>query len=121
MADIRSIVAQLVALTSNEAVELGEYLRTEYGIEFVESTTVLTDTKKEEVVEKTEFDVIIKSSGAQKLQIIKTYREMSGMSLIDAKNLIDTAPVKIKENVSKDSAYLFKTTLEALGAEIEVK
>ena len=102
MADIKAIAEELVNLTVKEVNELATVLKDEYG-------------------EKTSFDVVLKSAGAAKLQVVKAVKEACGLGLKEAKDLVDGAPATIKEGLSKDEAENLKKTIEAAGAEVELK
>ena len=125
MADIKKLAEELVNLTVKEVNELANILKEEYGIEPAAAAVAIAGPAAgpaaEAVAEKTEFDVILKSAGAQKLQIVKLVKELTGLGLKEAKALVDEAPKPIKEAVSKDEANALKTQLEEAGAEVEVK
>ncbi len=110
MADLKAFAEQLVNLTVKEVNELAQILKEEYGIEPAAAAE-----------EKTEFDVILKNAGAQKLAVVKLVKELTGLGLKEAKELVDGAPKAIKEGVSKDEAEGLKKSLEEAGAEVEVK
>ena len=107
MADIKAIAEELVNLTVKEVNELATVLKDEYGIEPAE--------------EKTSFDVVLKSAGAAKLQVVKAVKEACGLGLKEAKDLVDGAPATVKEGLSKEEAENLKKTIEAAGAEVELK
>ena len=113
MADIKAIAEQLVNLTVKEVNELATVLKDEYGIEPAAAAVA--------VEEKTSFDVVLKSAGAAKLQVVKAVKEACGLGLKEAKDLVDGAPATIKEGLSKDEAENLKKTIEAAGAEVELK
>ena len=126
MADIKSIADQLVNLTVKDVSELANILKDEYGIEPAAATVVSTAAtgggNGEEVAEeKTNFDIVLKSAGASKLAIVKLVKELTGLGLKDAKDMIDGAPKAIKEGVAKDEAEAAKKRLEEAGAEVELK
>lgn len=123
MADLKAFAEQLVNLTVKEVNELAQILKDEYGIEPAAAAVVVAGGAAggEEAEEQTEFDVILKAAGASKLQVIKKVKELCGLGLKDAKDLVDNAPKAIKEKVGKDEAEALKTELEGLGAEVEVK
>ena len=126
MADIKSIADQLVNLTVKDVSELANILKDEYGIEpaaaAVVSTAATGGGNDEEVAEeKTNFDIVLKSAGASKLGIVKLVKELTGLGLKDAKDMIDSAPKAIKEGVAKDEAEAAKKRLEEAGAEVELK
>ena len=115
MADVKKLAEELVNLTVKEVNELATVLKEEYGIE------PAAGAGEAAAAEKTSFDVILKSAGQAKLQVIKVVKELAGLSLGDAKALVDGAPKAIKEGVSKEEAESIKGQLEEAGAEVEVK
>lgn len=124
MADIKAMAESLVNLTVKEVNELAEVLKEEYGIEPAAAAVAVAaagggDAGAAE--EKTEFDVILKSAGQAKLSVVKAVKELTGLGLKEAKELVDGAPGPIKEGVSKDEAEGIKTSLEEAGAEVELK
>ncbi|MDR2953830.1 MAG: 50S ribosomal protein L7/L12 [Prevotella sp.] len=124
MADIKAIAEQLVNLTVKEVSELAEILKTEYGIEPAAAAVAVAAgpaAAAEAVEEKTSFDVILKSAGANKLQVVKAVKELTGLGLKEAKDLVDAAPGELKKGVTKDEADALKKQLEEVGAEIELK
>ena len=125
MADIKAIAEQLVNLTVKEVSELAEILKTEYGIEPAAAAVAVAGPAAgpaaEAVEEKTSFDVILKSAGANKLQVVKAVKELTGLSLKEAKDLVDAAPGELKKGVTKDEAEALKKQLEESGAEVELK
>ena len=126
MADIKSIADQLVNLTVKDVSELANILKDEYGIEPAAATVVSTAAtgggNGEEIAEeKTNFDIVLKSAGASKLGIVKLVKELTGLGLKDAKDMVDGAPKAIKEGVAKDEAEAAKKRLEEAGAEVELK
>ena len=127
MADIKSIADQLVNLTVKDVSELANILKDEYGIEPAAAATVVSTVATgggngEEVAEeKTNFDIVLKSAGASKLAVVKLVKELTGLGLKDAKDMIDSAPKAIKEGVAKDEAEAAKKRLEEAGAEVELK
>jgi large subunit ribosomal protein L7/L12 len=124
MADIKALAEQLVNLTVKEVKELADVLKEEYGIEpaaaavAVAAAPVAGAAAEEE---KTSFDVILKSAGAQKLAVVKLVKDLASLGLKEAKELVDAAPKPIKEGVSKDEAEALKKSLEEAGAEVEIK
>ena len=124
MADIKAIAEQLVNLTVKEVKELADVLKDEYGIEPAAAAAVVAgpaaggDAAAEE---QTEFDVILKAVGGAKLQVVKAVKELAGVGLKEAKELVDGAPTTLKEKVSKEEAEALKTQLEEAGAEVEIK
>ena len=121
MADIKAIAEELVNLTVKEVNELATYLKEEYGIEPAAAAVVVAaegGAAAEE--EKTSFDVILKSAGAAKLQVVKAVKEACGLSLMDAKKAVDDCPAKLKEGVGKEEAEALKKALEEAGAEVEI-
>jgi large subunit ribosomal protein L7/L12 len=124
MADIKAIAEQLVNLTVKEVSELAEILKTEYGIEPAAAAVAVAAgpvAAAEVAEEKTSFDVVLKSAGANKLQVVKAVKELTGLGLKEAKDLVDAAPSELKKGVSKDEADALKKQLEEAGAEIELK
>ncbi len=124
MADIKAIAEQLVNLTVKEVSELAEILKTEYGIEPAAAAVAVAAgpaAAAEVVEEKTSFDVILKSAGANKLQVVKAVKELTGLGLKEAKDLVDAAPGELKKGVTKDEAEALKKQLEEAGAEVELK
>jgi large subunit ribosomal protein L7/L12 len=123
MADLKAIAEQLVSLTVKEANELADILKDEYGIEPAGGGAVMMagPAAAEEVEEKTSFDVILKSGGASKLAVVKLVRELTGLGLKEAKELVDTAPKAVKEGASKAEADDMAKKLQEAGAEIEIK
>tara|TARA_B110000444_G_scaffold172361_1_gene161177 strand:+ start:204 stop:578 length:375 start_codon:yes stop_codon:yes gene_type:complete len=124
MADLKDFAEKLVNLTVKEVSELTTILKDEYGIEPAAAAVALAapsaggDSSAEE---KTEFDVILKAAGGSKLAVVKLVKELTGLGLKDAKDLVDGAPKPLKEGVAKDEANAMKDQLEAAGAEVEVK
>ncbi|MCL4153203.1 UNVERIFIED_CONTAM: hypothetical protein GTU68_001456 [Idotea baltica] len=124
MADVSAIAEQLVNLTVKEVSELANILKDEYGIEPAAAAVAVAAGPAgggEAAAEKTEFDVMLNSAGAAKLKIVKEVKTLLSVGLKDAKDLVDGAPSKIAEGVSKEEAEKLKATLEALGAEVELK
>ena len=125
MADLKDFAEQLVNLTVKEVNELAAILKDEYGIEPAAAAVVAGGAaaggNDEAAEEQTEFDVILKAAGASKLAVVKLVKELTGLGLKDAKELVDNAPRPVKEGVSKDEANALKTQLEEAGAEVELK
>ncbi len=125
MADLKAFAEQLVNLTVKEVNELANILKEEYGIEPAAAAVAVAAAPgaaaAAAVEEKTSFDVILKSAGAQKLAVVKLVKELTSLGLKEAKELVDAAPKAIKEGVSKDEANALKAQLEEAGAEVEVK
>ena len=125
MADLKAFAEQLVNLTIKEVNELAQILKDEYGIEPAAAAVAVAAGPAAgaaaEVEEKTSFDVVLKAAGAQKLQVVKKVKELLGLGLKDAKDLVDGAPSTIKEGATKDEADALKGELEGLGAEVELK
>ena len=115
MADVKKLAEELVNLTVKEVNELATVLKEEYGI------APAAGAGEAAAAEKTSFDVILKNAGQSKLQVIKVVKEIAGLSLGDAKALVDGAPKAVKEGVSKEEAESIKGQLEEAGAEVEVK
>ena len=125
MADLKSFAEQLVNLTVKEVSELADILREEYGIEPAAAAAVAVAAPAggdggSAVEEKTSFDVILKDAGAQKLKVVKVVKELTGLGLKEAKELVDGAPKPVKEGVAKDEAEALKSQLEEAGAVVEV-
>lgn len=125
MADIKAIAEELVNLTVKDVNELVTVLKEEYGIEPAAAAVAVAAGPAagpaEAVEEKTSFDVVLKSVGGAKLQVVKAVKEACGLGLKEAKDLVDAAPKTLKEGVSKDDAEALKKAIEAAGAEIEIK
>ncbi len=125
MADVKAIADQLVELTVKEVNELLNILKEEHGIEPAAAAVAVAgpaDGAGEGAPEeKTEFDIILKSPGGAKLQIVKLVKDLTGLGLKEAKAVVDSAPAPVKEGVSKDEAESIKTQLEEAGAEVELK
>ncbi|WP_338793105.1 50S ribosomal protein L7/L12 [Bernardetia sp. MNP-M8] len=124
MADLKAIAEQLVGLTVKEANELADILKDEYGIEPAGGGAVMMaapGATAEEAEEQTEFDVILKAAGGSKLAVVKLVRELTGLGLKEAKELVDTAPKAVKEGASKAEADDMSKRLQEAGAEVEVK
>ena len=124
MADVKVLAEELVNLTVKEVNELATILKEEYGIEpAAAAVAVAAPAAAGEAApaEKSTFDVILKSAGQAKLQVIKVVKELAGLSLGDAKALVDGAPKAIKEGISKEEAESIKSSLEEAGAEVELK
>jgi large subunit ribosomal protein L7/L12 len=125
MADLKQIAETLVNLTVKEVNELATILKDEYGIEPAAAAAVMVAGGGADagaaVEEKTEFDVILKSGGANKLAVVKLVKELTGNGLKESKDLVDAAPSTLKEGVSKDEAEALKAALIEAGAEVEVK
>ena len=123
MADIKNLAEELVNLTVKEVNELATILKDEYGIEPAAAAVAVAAPAAagEAAAEQTEFDVILKSAGGSKLAIVKLVKEMTGIGLKEAKDLVDKAPTAIKEKVSKEEANQLKAQLEEAGAEVELK
>lgn len=126
MADLKDFAEQLVNLTVKEVNELATILKEEYGIEPAAAAVAVAAGGGaagggEAAEEKTEFDVVLKSAGASKLAVVKLVKELTGLGLKEAKELVDGAPGVVKEGVSKDEAEGLKASLEEAGAEVELK
>ncbi len=124
MADIKAFAEQLVNLTVKEVNELAQILKEEYGIEPAAAAVAVAAAPgagAAAVEEKTSFDVVLKSAGANKLQVVKKVKEVAGLGLKEAKDLVDGAPSVIKEGAAKDEAEALKAALEEAGAEVELK
>ena len=125
MADLKAFAEQLVNLTVKEVNELAAILKEEYGIEPAAAVAVAAAPAAGDAApaaeEKTSFDVILKSAGAQKLAVVKLVKELTSLGLKEAKELVDAAPKAIKEGVSKEEANALEAALKEAGAEVEVK
>lgn len=124
MADVKVLAEELVNLTVKEVNELATILKEEYGIEPAAAAVAVAATAaagEAAAAEKSTFDVILVNAGQAKLQVIKAVKDIAGLSLGDAKALVDGAPKAVKEGVSKEEAESVKATLEEAGAEVEVK
>ena len=124
MADVKVLAEELVNLTVKEVNELATILKEEYGIEPAAAAVAVAAAPaagEAAAAEKTTWDVILKSAGQAKLQVIKAVKEAAGLSLGDAKALVDAAPKAVKEGVSKEEAESIKAALEEAGAEVELK
>ncbi|WP_224483499.1 50S ribosomal protein L7/L12 [Robertkochia aurantiaca] len=125
MADLKDFAEQLVNLTVKEVNELADILKEEYGIEPAAAAVAVAGGAAagggEAAEEKTEFDVILKAAGSSKLAVVKLVKELTGLGLKDAKELVDSAPKAVKEGVAKDEAEGLKASLEEAGAEVELK
>lgn len=126
MADLKAFAEQLVGLTVKEVNELAVILKDEYGIEPAAAAPVMVAAaggggNEAAAEEKTQFDVILKSAGAQKLAVVKLVKDLTGLGLKEAKDVVDGAPKAIKEGVTKDEAEALKTQLQEAGAEVEIK
>ena len=126
MADLKNFAEQLVNLTVKEVNELAQILKEEYGIEPAAAAVAVAAGPAaggagEAAAEKTEFDVFLKSAGANKLAVVKLVKDLTGLGLKEAKEVVDGAPSKVKESVSKEEAEGLKKSLEEAGAEVELK
>lgn len=126
MADLKQLAAELVNLTVKEVNELSKILKDEYGIEPAAAAVavagpVAASAEAAEEAVQTEFDVILKFGGQAKLQVVKLIKELTGLGLKEAKELVDGAPKAVKEKVSKEEAESLKAQLEEAGAEVEIK
>ena len=123
MADLKAFAEQLVNLTVKEVNELAAILKDEYGIEPAAAAVAVAagPAAAEVVEEKSSFDVILKSAGANKLAIVKLVKELTGLGLKEAKDIVDAAPAPVKEGVAKEEAESLKKQLTEAGAEVELK
>jgi large subunit ribosomal protein L7/L12 len=125
MADLKALAEKLVNLTVKEVNELAGILKSEYGIEPAAAAVAVAGpagpAEEAEAAVQTEFDVILKAAGQSKLAVVKLVKELTGLGLKEAKEVVDSAPKAIKEKVSKDEAESLKVQLEEAGAEVEVK
>lgn len=124
MADIKAIAEELVNLTVKEVNELAQVLKEEYGIEPAAAAVAVAAGPAagaaEAAEEKSSFDVVLKSAGANKLAVVKAVKEACGLGLKEAKDAVDAAPSKLKEGVGKEEAEALKKALEEAGAEVEL-
>lgn len=125
MADVKELAEQLVNLTIKEASELAKILEEEYGIKPAAAAVAVAAAPGAggdgaAVEEKTEFNVVLKAAGGNKIAVIKEVRAITGLGLKEAKELVDGAPNTVKEGASKDDAEAIKTKLEEAGAEVEL-
>jgi large subunit ribosomal protein L7/L12 len=126
MADLKTLAEELVNLTVKDVNELAKILKDEYGIEPAAAAVAVAgpaaggDAGEADAVQ-TEFDVLLKAAGGSKLAVVKLVKELTGLGLKEAKELVDAAPKAIKEGVSKDEAEALKAQLEEAGAEVELK
>ena len=125
MADLKAFAEQLVNLTVKEVSELADILKDEYGIEPAAAAVAVAGPAAggggDAAEEKSEFDVILKAAGGSKLAVVKLVKELTGLGLKEAKDIVDGAPAPIKEGVSKDEAEALKTQLEGAGTEVDLK
>jgi large subunit ribosomal protein L7/L12 len=125
MADLKKFAEDLVNLTVKEVNELAEILKTEYGIEPAAAAVAVAaghvGGEEAAAEEKNSFDVILKSAGTAKLAVVKAVKELTGLGLKEAKDLVDAAPSELKKGVTKDEADALKKQLEEAGAEVELK
>ena len=128
MADLKKLAQEIVGLTLLEAAELKTILKDEYGIEPAAGGAVMMAAgpaagaaPAEAAEEQTEFEVILKAAGAQKINVIKEVRALTSLGLKEAKDLVEAAPKAVKEAISKDEAAKVKAQLEAAGATVEIK
>lgn len=126
MADIKKIAEELVNLSVKDVNELANILKEEYGIEPAAAAVAVAGPAAAAAgdaggEEKTEFDVVLKAAGAAKLKVVKSVKELTGLGLKEAKDIVDSAPKTVKEGVSKDEAEGIKKALEEAGAEVELK
>src|SRR4051812_30863521 len=125
MADVKTLAEQLVGLTVKEVQELADFLKTEYGIEPAAAAAVATGGGEgagaPAVEEKTAFNVILKAAGASKLNVVKIVKDLTGLGLKEAKELVDGAPKAVKEGVSKAEAEDLKNKLTEAGADVEIQ
>jgi large subunit ribosomal protein L7/L12 len=123
MADVKALAEQLVGLTVKEVQELADFLKSEYGIEPAAAAVVISGGGDGPAAaeEKTAFNVILKSAGASKLNVVKIVKDLTGLGLKEAKELVDGAPKPLKEGVSKAEAEDLKAKLTEAGAEVEIQ
>jgi large subunit ribosomal protein L7/L12 len=125
MADLKKFADELVSLSVKEVNELAKILKEEYGIEPAAAAVTVAGPaaggEAPAAEEKSSFDVILKSAGGQKLQIVKLVKDITGLGLKEAKAVVDSAPAPVKEGISKDEAEAIKGQLVEAGAEVELK
>jgi len=121
MADIQKLVEELSKLTVMEAVELSKALEETWGVSAAAAVAVAAGPAAAAAEEKSEFDVVLTDAGANKVAVIKAVKEITGLGLVEAKTLVESAPKAVKEGVAKDEAEKMKATLEAAGAKVEMK
>jgi large subunit ribosomal protein L7/L12 len=126
MADLKKLAEELVNLTVKDVTELAAILKNEYGIEPAAAPVAYAagpaaSDEGPAVVEKTEFDVILKAPGGAKLAVVKLIKELTGLGLKESKELVDAAPKPVKEKVTKEEAEALKSQLIEAGAEVEIK
>jgi large subunit ribosomal protein L7/L12 len=125
MADLKASAEQLANLTIKDVVELTNIMEQDYGIKPAAAAVAVAapagDGGAAAVVEQTEFEVILKSAGANKLNVVKEVKNILGLGLKEAKDLVDGAPSSLKQGIAKDEAENIKATLEKAGAEVELK
>lgn len=123
MADVKNLAEQLVGLTVKEVQELADFMKSEYGIEPAAAAVVVSGDAgggAAAAEEKTSFDVILKSGGASKLNVVKIVKELTGLGLKEAKDLVDGAPKPVKEGVDKATAEDIANKLKEAGADVEI-
>ena len=122
MADVKALAEQLVALTVKDVQELANVLKSEYGIEPAAAAVVMSGGGEAAAapVEKTSFNVILKNAGASKLNVVKAVKDLTGLGLKEAKELVDGAPKNVKEGISKGEAEDIANKLKEAGAEVEI-
>ena len=124
MADIKALAEELVNLSVKDVQELAQILKDEYGIEPAAAAVAVAGpaaAAEAAPAEQTEFNVILKSAGQAKLNVVKAVKDITGLGLKEAKDIVDKAPVAVKEKVSKAEAEALKAALEEAGAEVEIK
>ena len=121
MADVKAIAETLVNLTVKEVQELATVLKDQYGIEPAAAAVVVSGGGGEAAAAKTTFDVVLLEAGAAKLGVVKIVKDLTGLGLKEAKDLVDGAPKAVKEGISKEEAESMKKALEEAGAKVEVK
>ena len=123
MADVKQLAENLVALTVKEVQELADFLKSEYGIEPAAAAVVMAgsgDGPAAAVEEKTAFNVVLKGGGASKLNVVKIVKDLTGLGLKEAKDMVDNAPKNIKEGISKAEAEEIMNKLKEAGADVEI-
>ena len=122
-AELKTLAESIVGLTLKDAVDLADYLKSEYGIEPAAGGggMMMAAAPAEEAEEKTSFDVVLKGDGGKKIQVIKAVREATGLGLKEAKEMVEGTPINVKEGVDKEEADKVAAALKEAGADVEVK
>lgn len=121
MANLQGIIDEIKELKLLEVAELVKMMEEEFGVSAAAPVAAAAGAVAESVAEKTEFDVVLAEIGGEKIKVIKAVREITGLGLKEAKDLVESAPKAVKEAVSKDDAEALKAKLEEVGAKVEIK